>query len=486
MNFNLRGKFGFGKNDKLEICEGDCGNDTQCSDNLICFHRNEFEPVPGCYGQGTAAMDYCVVSPSSSPSTSASPTQPGIGLCGDCTSDFDCKDGLVCWQRDKYGYSIPGCGYMDDYGQYVSYCVEDKKKLRGYNWNPDYKLGMCEGDCDSDLDCYGNLVCFKREYYEAVPGCIGYGRESFDYCTDLNATRSPSPSPSPTYYSGNISDDWDERSIGLITVLIFAALFLFLCARSRLRRQQQQQQQQQTQPVDETGSNPQNDLTDEERKHERRMKILMNIIHKKVLPKEHANDKGGKNDEDVATLLPHEQSLSSRILVNNASLHEVDGSDTIIEDKETSVPDEESLSSRILVNNASLHEADGSDTIIEDADSFPLSSLVPIPAAPQSNKNEESTNENNNERISKDDVYVNNMRSLRKSMNIKTESISSLYSPKSCPICMEEYKVGDEICWSRNTDCYHAFHLDCILSWLMENDECPMCRGDYLCIEDQA
>jgi len=57
---------------------------------------------------------------------------------------------------------------------------------------------------------------------------------------------------------------------------------------------------------------------------------------------------------------------------------------------------------------------------------------------------------------------------------------SSLYSPKTCAICLEPYKVGDEICWSKNEKCPHAFHLDCMTEWLMENDDCPLCRENYL------
>ncbi len=63
---------------------------------------------------------------------------------------------------------------------------------------------------------------------------------------------------------------------------------------------------------------------------------------------------------------------------------------------------------------------------------------------------------------------------------IATSAVVSLYSPKSCPICLEEYKVDDDIVWSKNDQCPHAFHLDCILDWLMDHDQCPLCRGEYL------
>lgn len=57
-----------------------------------------------------------------------------------------------------------------------------------------------------------------------------------------------------------------------------------------------------------------------------------------------------------------------------------------------------------------------------------------------------------------------------------------------CPICLDVYKVGDDVCFSRNVECPHEFHLDCMLDWLMMvsseerecRDDCPLCRVDYL------
>jgi len=42
-------------------------------------------------------------------------------------------------------------------------------------------------------------------------------------------------------------------------------------------------------------------------------------------------------------------------------------------------------------------------------------------------------------------------------------SQSSQFSPRRCPICANEYQVGEDIAWSCNEICYHAFHYDCIL-----------------------
>lgn len=46
----------------LDRCQGDCDNDSQCKDDLVCFQRGRSESVPGCDG-GTSdrsASDYCI------------------------------------------------------------------------------------------------------------------------------------------------------------------------------------------------------------------------------------------------------------------------------------------------------------------------------------------------------------------------------------------------------------------------------------------
>jgi len=54
------------------------------------------------------------------------------------------------------------------------------------------------------------------------------------------------------------------------------------------------------------------------------------------------------------------------------------------------------------------------------------------------------------------------------------------YSPLSCPICLEEYVEGEDICCSPNHKCVHVFHLSCMTEWLLRNNNCPICRCDYL------
>lgn len=53
-------------------------------------------------------------------------------------------------------------------------------------------------------------------------------------------------------------------------------------------------------------------------------------------------------------------------------------------------------------------------------------------------------------------------------------------SKKQCPICLDDYDIGDEICSSPNHECPHVFHVECMSEWLMKRNECPLCRADYL------
>ena len=49
-----------------------------------------------------------------------------------------------------------------------------------------------------------------------------------------------------------------------------------------------------------------------------------------------------------------------------------------------------------------------------------------------------------------------------------------------CSICLEPFRIGEEVSWSRNTECLHCYHRGCISQWLLKHDECPVCRADYL------
>ena len=75
--------------------------------------------------------------------------------------------------------------------------------------------------------------------------------------------------------------------------------------------------------------------------------------------------------------------------------------------------------------------------------------------------------------------------SIEKSRSIRNSTEPVAYiddstTPLVCPICYEEYEKNESISISRNDECHHVYHVECILQWLMDNDDCPMCRCKYI------
>jgi len=43
-----------------------------------------------------------------------------------------------------------------------------------------------------------------------------------------------------------------------------------------------------------------------------------------------------------------------------------------------------------------------------------------------------------------------------------------------CSICQEEYVEGDEL---GKIECGHGYHVSCIQQWLMQKNQCPICKA---------
>ena len=47
---------------------------------------------------------------------------------------------------------------------------------------------------------------------------------------------------------------------------------------------------------------------------------------------------------------------------------------------------------------------------------------------------------------------------------------------QQCIICLEDFKIGSQCLY---LNCLHLFHSSCIVNWLLEHNNCPICKEDY-------
>jgi hypothetical protein len=90
-----------------------------------------------------------------------------------------------------------------------------------------------------------------------------------------------------------------------------------------------------------------------------------------------------------------------------------------------------------------------------------------------------------NRQFIKKSKVVTTSSSNSKGVTTEMDVNSTNSSVQLCAICLEDYNVGEDIGWSRNPLCHHAFHKDCILESLKVNNSCPICRNSYFIGHDR-
>lgn len=58
------------------------------------------------------------------------------------------------------------------------------------------------------------------------------------------------------------------------------------------------------------------------------------------------------------------------------------------------------------------------------------------------------------------------------------KAVKGLKEGSDCPICLHEFQAEYQL--RLLPKCSHAFHLDCIDTWLLSHSTCPLCRGSLL------
>jgi len=135
------------------------------------------------------------VAPSAAPSMNTvienvSPTCSPTNLCGkcqgDCNLDTDCWGHLVCYQRGSTSPGPPGCTGTPNSAW--DYCIDPNELYDGGTsyCSTTFPCGRCQGDCDSNSECAGSLICPQRNTGDPTPStCEGpVPLTNADYCIE--------------------------------------------------------------------------------------------------------------------------------------------------------------------------------------------------------------------------------------------------------------------------------------------------------------
>ncbi|KAL7563960.1 hypothetical protein ACA910_017573 [Epithemia clementina (nom. ined.)] len=72
------------------------------------------------------------------------------------------------------------------------------------------------------------------------------------------------------------------------------------------------------------------------------------------------------------------------------------------------------------------------------------------------------------------------------SVTLSDEQALSQAGQQDCPICFDDFCIGDIVSWSPNPSCIHVFHHACIKEWLLKHEGCPFCRTTFLPIDEDT
>lgn len=84
---------------------------------------------------------------------------------------------------------------------------------------------------------------------------------------------------------------------------------------------------------------------------------------------------------------------------------------------------------------------------------------------------------NNSDAINPRNIHIRSRSNNKKISELLedvqiTEEMQKKFSVKECNICLDEFKINDNICF---LPCLHFFHSECIKSWIKKSNKCPLC-----------
>jgi len=123
---------GCSSTNKCERCEGHCDSDDECEGDLVCWKKGYIaSKIPFCLGTDWSLTDWCVIEPSDTdpipyvlPVRDCSTSDTCERCEGHCQNDDECEGDLICTQKDGRGANIPNClGPLGDDESLTEWCV---------------------------------------------------------------------------------------------------------------------------------------------------------------------------------------------------------------------------------------------------------------------------------------------------------------------------------------------------------------------------
>lgn len=168
----------------LEHCQGDCDRDIDCAGDMVCLLTTTTSggSIPGCIrgsGYVPSIVNFCVYPPSPNPTaapvwnTQALFKSPTLSQ-APTTTHTPTQSNAPTLTHSFAPTTSPTISQAPTVENTpVLVPPEDLfPELEFLSWTPDEPLDHCQGDCDYDDECAGDLVCYIQSGSSNVPGCF--------------------------------------------------------------------------------------------------------------------------------------------------------------------------------------------------------------------------------------------------------------------------------------------------------------------------
>lgn len=142
--------------------------------------------------------------------------------------------------------------------------------------------------------------------------------------------------------------------------------------------------------------------------------------------------------------------------------------------------DDSRLSSNETTSSSSTDDHDNNETKNETYN-VTQNKITNIDERDKDDKINQKDFKNTNNSVLGNDIETGEIKELFIKCTSSSKNDRSTKVPNCCAICLCSYDIGDTMIWSCNKECKHAFHDECIIEWLLhnQNGECPCCRRQF-------